>query len=113
MIARDAGRDVCVLESAGNVHDRCALRLFRGESISRKAFSRKDAKRQRRKELHQRCREPGAEKNEPRMFADEHKEDKVIHRKGARRQRRKGYRNLRGYFLLATLDEDLTVLVTF
>lgn len=47
------------------------------------------------------------------MFADERREDKVIHRKGARRQGRKGYRNLRGYFLFATLDEGLRVLVTF
>jgi hypothetical protein len=89
---RDAGRDVCVLKSAGNVHAWWTLR----NEDSPPSF-----------------RERGAEKSEPRMFADEPKEDTVIHRKGARRQGRKGYRNLRGYFLLATLDEDLRVLVTF
>src|SRR6266849_6351754 len=38
MIVRDAGRDVCLFESSGDVHDRCTLRLFRGEYSEEKVF---------------------------------------------------------------------------
>jgi hypothetical protein len=62
MIVRDAGRDVCLLESAGNVH---ALRTLRGEdSPPRRRAPRGDA-----------------EKTEPRMSANEHRQDKAIHAK--------------------------------
>ena len=52
MIVRDAGRDVCLLESAGNIH---AWWILRGADSPQRRI------------------EPsrGAEKSEPQVFADE------------------------------------------
>src|SRR5712692_6336135 len=52
MIVRDAGRDVCLLESAGNVH---ALWAFRSEDSPQR----------------RRARRGGAEKSQPPIFTDE------------------------------------------